>query len=478
LGEKSPVRSVERVDSKWKARLSEGSLSSSITVAIISTGSHLALAATVARGIAAKAHHWAIELVLVGASGAEARVLQRRMATCFRVRAHEEFVNPVEFAELRRRYSLAEICFLLKPRVLRRILDEGSDVALYFDSDVDIFSALDVVVDALRKSAIVLTPHITEPLPEDQHLPRDITILRAGAFNLGFVGVSNDPEALRFLDWWAAREARYGYVDPYRAWGADQKWCDLVPALFDRVAILKNPGLNVGYWNLPSRPLSKKDGKWYAGGEPLVFFHFSGFDPDRPHILSKFQDRIDPAKDPLLTELLEDYAARLKDAQRDLLPFLAQMPDDVPTIPPPNVDDYVVDALAPEQYAVTVAVRPTRLVVEPGEVALVQVVISNPGCTPLWIARHSDGVHGIGLSFHLSRANGEMLAWDNPRQYFAEAVPARGSSAFEFRYRVPLDPGQFVVEIDLVHEGHGWFKEKGGRSAALEVFAGVHGGAR
>ena len=250
------------------------------------------------------------------------------MATSFRVRAHEEFVNPSEYAELRRRYTLAEICFLLKPRVLRRILHEGSDVALYFDSDVGIFSALDGVVDAFRNSAIVVTPHITSRFPKTITSPATSRFSARAPSTLA-VWAWQTTRGARFLDWWAAREARYGYVDPYRAWGADQKWCDLVPALFDRVAILKNPGLNVGYWNLPSRPLSKKDGKWFAGGEPLVFFHFSGFDPDRPHILSKFQDRIDPAKDPLLTELLQDYAARIKEARRELEPFLAQLPGKV-----------------------------------------------------------------------------------------------------------------------------------------------------
>ena len=30
----------------------------------------------------------------------------------------------------------------------------------------------------------------------------------------------------------------------------DQRWCDLVPALFDGVKVLRDPGLNVASWNL------------------------------------------------------------------------------------------------------------------------------------------------------------------------------------------------------------------------------------
>ena len=33
----------------------------------------------------------------------------------------------------------------------------------------------------------------------------------------------------------------------------DQRWLDLVPALFDDVHIVRDPGCNVAYWNLPER---------------------------------------------------------------------------------------------------------------------------------------------------------------------------------------------------------------------------------
>ncbi len=33
----------------------------------------------------------------------------------------------------------------------------------------------------------------------------------------------------------------------------DQRWCDLVPSLFDRVHIERDPGYNVASWNLSTR---------------------------------------------------------------------------------------------------------------------------------------------------------------------------------------------------------------------------------
>ena len=60
--------------------------------------------------------------------------------------------------------------------------------------------------------------------------------------------------------------------------------------MFDGVRILRDPGYNVAYWNLHERSVSVTD-CISVNGKPLYFFHFSGFDPDKPEIVSKFQDR-------------------------------------------------------------------------------------------------------------------------------------------------------------------------------------------
>ena len=61
-----------------------------------------------------------------------------------------------------------------------------------------------------------------------------------------------------------------------RGYVGDQRWLDLVPGMFDGVRVVRHPGWNVGRWNLDGRPLTSVNGEWRVGGEPLVFFHFSG----------------------------------------------------------------------------------------------------------------------------------------------------------------------------------------------------------
>ena len=47
--------------------------------------------------------------------------------------------------------------------------------------------------------------------------------------------------------------------------------------------LLRDPGFNVAYWNLPTRPVSRSaTARWSSTATPLRLFHFSGFDPDAP----------------------------------------------------------------------------------------------------------------------------------------------------------------------------------------------------
>lgn len=50
------------------------------------------------------------------------------------------------------------------------------------------------------QASIVITPHLTQPLPADGRKPSDKDISVAGAYNLGFICIRNDEAVFRFLD--------------------------------------------------------------------------------------------------------------------------------------------------------------------------------------------------------------------------------------------------------------------------------------
>ncbi len=209
------------------------------------------------------------------------------------------------------KYTILEVSTAIKPFALEYICERYSvDQVLYFDPDIAIYSPLEVLTTALHNASIILTPHLTSPLT-DEHRPTDLDILRSGAYNLGFIGIKTCPEVARFLDWWKARLYDQCVVDLPKGLFVDQRWIDLVPGMFDGVSVLRNPGLNVAYWNLSHRMVRRSPKGYLVNGEPLSFFHFSGFEPEAPHAFSRHQNRftLDDLGD--ARELVLEYRRRL-----------------------------------------------------------------------------------------------------------------------------------------------------------------------
>ncbi len=190
------------------------------------------------------------------------------------------------------KYSILELNTAVKPYAIDYLFTQHNlDRVFYLDPDIWLLDSLADLEALLNDSDIILTPHLTLPLPDDGKTLTELDILRAGAYNLGFIGLAHTPNALRFLKWWQGRVYDHCYVDFGRGLFTDQKWIDLVPGLFDRVHITRNPRFNTAYWNLPHRTIKKIDNRFTVDDLPLCFFHFSGFDPLNPTPFSKHQNR-------------------------------------------------------------------------------------------------------------------------------------------------------------------------------------------
>ena len=101
-------------------------------------------------------------------------------------------------------------------------------------------------------------------------------------------------------------------VDLARGLFVDQRWVDLVPGMFERVDILRDPGYNVAYWNLTHRRITDTPSGYEVSGVPLCFFHFSGYDANRPDQLSCHQNRHCMASLPKATaEIVHAYRDEL-----------------------------------------------------------------------------------------------------------------------------------------------------------------------
>lgn len=232
---------------------------------------------------------------------------------------HELALSAEEFARMALLYDVTELCTALKPWALELMLDRGAEVAVYLDPDIFVFSSLDNVEEAGRENAIVLTPHSIEPMPRDGLRPSEADIMGAGVYNLGFIAVNKDARTM--LVWWQQRLRRDCISAPEQMLFTDQRWIDLVPSYYEH-GILRDPGCNVAYWNLDARTVTRDGDQYQVNGQRLRFFHFSGYRPETPWVLSKYvadNPRILLSEWPVVRHLCDDYAARLREADMQLL---------------------------------------------------------------------------------------------------------------------------------------------------------------
>lgn len=175
------------------------------------------------------------------------------------------------------KHDIVEVCTAVKGPYLDLACRSGYDAVVYLDPDTCLFNSLDPILDLLKIHDIVLTPHLLHPEKDRiSIIDNEICPLWAGIFNLGFVAIRTGGEGARFARWWADRLLEFCHDDPARGLFVDQRWCDHVPAFFEKVLILKDPGYNCASWNVNQRRITLgDDGNVYSNDRLLRFWHFT-----------------------------------------------------------------------------------------------------------------------------------------------------------------------------------------------------------
>lgn len=194
------------------------------------------------------------------------------------------------------KHEVVEACTAVKGPALQLLTQTDAEKIFYLDPDIAVFQSLSPMLDMLDDASILLTPHQLTPEDKlDAVIDNEICSLAHGTYNLGFLAIRNDSEGRRLAAWWNDRLLEYCFDDKASGIFVDQKWCDLVPAMFDRVKIVRDPGYNVASWNLSNRTISiETDGSIRVNGNPLRFFHFTKLGPIGDTMTRKYaQDNVE-----------------------------------------------------------------------------------------------------------------------------------------------------------------------------------------
>lgn len=217
------------------------------------------------------------------------------------------------FDEMCERYNITELNTAVKPFFFNyffRSYPQANKI-IYFDPDIIVFQSLNELKNNLDQFKAIVTPHICSPIL-DTKTPNELHHLNTGVFNLGFCAFSRSSETLNYIAWWEDKLRYECLISLCEGLFVDQNWMNFLPLFIENTLIEKHLGYNAAYWNLHERKFSGNDGEYFINQRiALIFFHYSGYDPEKPDVISKYQNRFTFKDRPDLNELFNYYHQQL-----------------------------------------------------------------------------------------------------------------------------------------------------------------------
>ncbi len=218
-------------------------------------------------------------------------------------------VQEVNLLGFKGEYTVMEVATACKPIFGLYLFEKypALEKLIYFDTDLWITDSIEPIEKNLDSYDIIITPHITQPIDLQEEW-NEKQFLNAGLYNTGFVGMKRSENTFKFLNWWKNHLKDYGYYDFCNGMGIDQLCVNFVPIFYDKVLIEYSPAYNLAYWNIHEREVTFENGKYLINRkENLMFFHFSGYTPDKPNLLSKHIKFSKISNYPVLNPLFKEY---------------------------------------------------------------------------------------------------------------------------------------------------------------------------
>ena len=217
------------------------------------------------------------------------------------------------------KYDVIEFNTSIKPFCFGKLFKDGYEKVIYLDPDIYVTRPLDFIYECLNDKSIVLTPHYCDIEEHFDGAVSEETFNKVGIYNLGFCALKNDKVGQEIAKWWQNRLQYKCYSQSSEGLFVDQKWMDYIPGFFpDATCVSSHHGMNVAIWNLHERELFIDEKQGYmirrkkTGDEfPLLFFHFSGFDPFETSVINRRHPQFNVTTYPSFKPIIEEYRERV-----------------------------------------------------------------------------------------------------------------------------------------------------------------------
>ena len=127
------------------------------------------------------------------------------------------------------KHNIMEVCTAVKGFSACYLFEKlKANKVIYLDPDIQVFSSLEEVNNLLDTYDILLIPHHLKPQPSHMIETNELSQMRNGIFNLGFIAFADREEGISCARWWKDRLHNFCYIDVLRGLFTDQRWCDFI----------------------------------------------------------------------------------------------------------------------------------------------------------------------------------------------------------------------------------------------------------
>ncbi len=120
-------------------------------------------------------------------------------------------------------------------------------------------------------------------------------------------------------------------------------------------------------------------------------------------------------------------------------------------------------------FKATISVPDAPATIKAGQKVPLQVRIKNDG-SAIWPAiGQPDHKYQVNLGNHWYDRSEKPLVNDDARSPLPHDIQPGEEFALPLTVTAPAAPGEYILELDMVQELVGWFKQKGGQSLKLKV---------
>jgi len=163
------------------------------------------------------------------------------------------------------------------------LLEKGHECVVVIGADCELFGPLNEITKGTDSyKDVLLVPHVKRPIKNRGFMAQ---LYRSGHANADLMVFKNSNNSKEILKWMiSVTESECNTEGIFY----EQTWLSALPFLFGGVGIIHNEGYNVGYWDLEENKISNKDGLWFIGDHPIVFFQYSGYLKGSPEKASRY----------------------------------------------------------------------------------------------------------------------------------------------------------------------------------------------